>query len=769
METSHDCNARKLDDSFDPFVVILPNILARASRSLAHPSPPTAHRAARPASMSGFWRPGAEAPSINRPSTLLSLEVDADDDANRSSAVGVGIINFEKNPKQSLSARRRALPIAAHENELLYCVERHATTIVVGHTGCGKTTQIPQYLRAGGWCASGRGVAVTQPRRVAAQTVAQRVAEEVGCVLGDVVGYAIRFEDVCAEGKTEIKFCTDGALLRELADDPLLTKYSVVMVDEAHERTLATDVLLGLLKKVQRARPDLRLIMSSATIQAELFAEFFDASRADAADARGADAGPSRKPVIMSVEGRAHGVLIHYADEPTGDYVQRAVDAALDVHQGEGPGDILIFLTGEEEIDDAVRLLEDEAREMQSRSGNSRNALDLVVCPLYAGLNPAAQLEAFRPARRGTRKVVVATNVAETSVTIEGIVYVIDCCFSKQKAFDPERGMESLFVAPVSKASANQRAGRAGRVRPGKCFRLCTEIDYRALADVTAPEIVRSDLASVVLQIKAMGIDNIMNFEWVSPPPEANMIKALELLYALKALDDDAKLTNPLGIHLAELPVDPQLGKMLLVSGEMECVREALTVAAYQQVRSLWVTHRGQKKRLDEMRNRFAVEEGDAVMMLNIHDAYRDARNQAKFAGENMLNHRELLRAGDIRAQLRRHLARLGVLTDSSCGDDTIPIRRAIAAGFFANAAALAPYGGGADGSVFHSLRATTARARARELRVHPSSALFHARPPCVVYCAAVRTDREYMRDVTVVDPSWLTELAPHFYEARRT
>jgi ATP-dependent RNA helicase DDX35 len=269
-----------------------------------------------------------------------------------------------------------------------------------------------------------------------------------------------------------------------------------------------------------------------------------------------------------------------------------------------------------------------------------------------------------------------------------------------------------------------------------------------------------------VLQIKAMGIDNIMNFEWISPPPASNMIKALELLYALRALDDDAKLTNPLGIHLAELPVEPQLGKMLLVSGEMGCVREALTVAAYMQVRSLWVTHRGQKKRLDEMRQRFAVEEGDAIMMLNIHDAYRDARNQSKFANNNMLNNRALLRAGDVRAQLKRHLDRLGVITNSSCGEDTIPIRRAIAAGFFANAAALAPYGGGADGSVFNSLRASSARARARELRVHPSSAIFNSRPTCVVYCSAVRTDREYMRDVTVVEADWLRELAPHFYRA---
>jgi len=713
--------------------------------------------------MSGFWRPGTAAPDASlKPSvsTLLTADVDVDAEGGREGK----IISFNRNPRASLAAQRRALPIAAHADEFLYCVEKHATTIVVGHTGCGKTTQIPQFLRDAGWCAGGRGIAVTQPRRVAAQSVSQRVAEEVGCSLGDVVGYAIRFEDVCTE-KTEIKFCTDGALLRELAEDPLLTKYSVVMVDEAHERTLATDVLLGLLKKVQRARRDLRIIVSSATIQAESFASFFDAS--SSGDDGRVDDEPSRKPAIMSVEGRAHSVLIHYLDEPTGDYVRSAVETVLEIHREEGPGDILVFLTGEGEIEDAVNLLEEEARDMRNDHKRSSNApSDLSICPLYAGLNPATQLEAFRPPRRGARKVVVATNVAETSVTIEGIVYVVDCCFAKQKAYDPERGMESLFVAPASQASANQRAGRAGRVRPGKCFRLCTELGYRSLSEITPPEIVRSDLASTVLQIKAMGIDNIMNFEWVSPPPAANMIKALELLYALKALDDDAKLTKPFGMHLAELPVEPQLGRMLLVSGELGCVREALTVAAYMQVQSLWVTHRGQKKRLDMMRDRFAVEEGDGIMTLNIHDAYCDARNQAKFAEKNMLNNRALLRACDVRDQLRKHLSRLGIITNSSCGSDTVPIRRAIAAGFFANAAALAPYGGGADGSVFHSLRASSARARARELRIHPASALFRARPHCVVYCSAVRTDRDYMRDVTVVDADWLRELAPHFYAA---
>lgn len=718
----------------------------------------TSHSHARDiADMAGFWRPGASAADESlapAKGTLLSAAVDAD-----ALDLEGALVSFNANPRASLAHQRRALPIAAHRDEIMYCVENHQTLVVVGHTGCGKTTQIPQYLRDGGWCAS-TSVAVTQPRRVAAQSVAQRVAEEVGCVLGDIVGYAIRFEDVCTE-KTEIKFCTDGALLRELADDPLLTKYSVVMVDEAHERTLATDILLGLLKKVQRVRRDLRLIVSSATIQAESFASFFDAS----GDANDADPkGPSRKPAIMSVEGRAYGVLIHYLSEPTGDYVQNAIEAALDVHHNEGPGDVLIFLTGEAEIDHAVNILEEEARMMREDRSRSRDALDLSICPLYAGLNPAAQLEAFRPPRRGTRKIVVATNVAETSVTIEGIVYVIDCCFAKQKAYDPERGMESLLVAPASKASTNQRAGRAGRVRPGKCFRLCTEVHYRALADTTAPEIVRSDLAGTVLQIKAMGIDNIMNFEWVSPPPAANMIKALELLYALRALDDDAKLTSPLGVHLAELPLEPQLGKMLLVSGEMKCAREALTVAAYMQVQSLWVTHRGQKKRLDNMRARFAVEEGDAVMILNIHDAYCDARNKAKFANANMLNQRALLRAGDVRAQLDKHLRRIGITTTSSCGDDTEPLRQAITAGFFANAAALAPYGGGPDGSVFHSLRSAETRAKKRELRIHPSSALFRARPPCVVYCSAQRTDREYMRDVTAIDPAWLHRLAPHFY-----
>lgn len=466
----------------------------------------------------------------------ISFEVDREDSK---AAGGGGGPAAPYNPHERLSLRdqRARLPIARHRREILFAVETHATTVVVGETGSGKTTQVPQYLLEAGWCEGGRMVACTQPRRVAAMTVAQRVAEEVGCSLGQTVGYAIRFEDVQTQGVTALKFCTDGVLLREMMSDPLLSKYSVIMVDEAHERALPTDLLLGLLKKVQKRRPDLRLIISSATMQAQAIAGFFDASTTwRQPEPRVGTV--LRTPAVLSVEGRTHSVQVHYLEEPCSDYVRASVQTVVDIQMEDLPGDVLVFLTGQQECEAAVQLLEQEASRLRRSRGLS---LRLMPLALYAGLPGAAQLQAFEPTPRGYRKVVVATNIAETSVTIDGVVYVVDCMFAKQRFHNPLTGLEFLLAAPISKASATQRAGRAGRVRPGFCFRLGTEEDYQQLPETTVPEMQRSSLAGVVLQLKALGVDNLMAFEWLAPPPAEALVRALELLHALGAIGDDAR------------------------------------------------------------------------------------------------------------------------------------------------------------------------------------------------------------------------------------
>jgi len=458
--------------------------------------------------MATFLRPGSKQPSA------FGVSFDTDRDAGGAPAPA-----FNPRERLAIADQRRQLPIYEHRTQILYLVEHTATTIVVGETGSGKTTQVPQYLHEAGWTQGGKMIACTQPRRVAAMTVAARVAEEVGSPLGQTVGYSIRFEDVSTPGVTKIKFCTDGVLLRAMMDDPLLTQYSVVMVDEAHERSLTTDVLLGLLKKVQRRRPDLRVIVSSATIQAEKIAAFFNdssvrrapANQGDGRSGNGSGDPPSRTPALLSVQGRTHAVQVHYLAEPTGDYVRTAVEAAVDIHLEDLPGDILVFLTGQEECERAVSWLQEESRKLATRgknrygSGDRKRPNRLEPVALYSGLPAAAQLAAFEPAPRGARKVVVATNVAETSVTIEGIVYVIDSMFAKQRCFNPLTGLESLVAAPISKASAAQRAGRAGRVRPGHVFRLCTEEAFDGLlAEADVPEMQRSDLASTVLQLKSL-------------------------------------------------------------------------------------------------------------------------------------------------------------------------------------------------------------------------------------------------------------------------
>uniref|UniRef100_H2YMB1 RNA helicase n=1 Tax=Ciona savignyi TaxID=51511 RepID=H2YMB1_CIOSA len=443
--------------------------------------------------------------------------------------------------KQSIDEVRKSLPTFAYRQDLLNAIEEHQVIIIEGETGSGKTTQIPQYLYESGYCKGEMKVGCTQPRRVAAMSVAARVAEEMGVKVGAEAGYCIRFED-CTSERTRIKYMTDGMLLREFLTEPDLKGYSVIMIDEAHERTLHTDILFGLVKDIARFRPDLKLLISSATLDAEKFSTFFD-------DAP-----------IFRIPGRRFPVDIYYTKAPEADYLDACVVSVFQIHLTQPPGDVLIFLTGQEEIETCCEMMQEKARALGSR------IRELLILPIYANLPSDMQSKIFEPTPPGARKVVVATNIAETSLTIDGIVYVIDPGFCKQNNYNARTGMESLVVVPCSKQSANQRTGRAGRVGPGKCFRLYTAWAYmNELEDSTTPEIQRTNLANVVLLLKSLGINDLIHFDFMDPPPHETLVLALEQLYALGALNHLGELTK-LGRRMAEFPADPMLSKTILAS-----------------------------------------------------------------------------------------------------------------------------------------------------------------------------------------------------------
>ncbi|CAI2182999.1 13767_t:CDS:10 [Funneliformis geosporum] len=666
-----------------------------------------------------FWKPGTVAPG-----TSVDREAEKESSENI-----VTFVNLSSN--LSVQQQRKRLPIFKSRDQVLFLVEKYQTTIIVGQTGCGKTThtdicnsfnllEIPQYLHEAGWTAGDRVIACTQPRRVAATTVAGRVASEMNVKLGEEVGYNIRFEECYDLNLTRIKYMTDGMLFRETFLDPLLSQYSVIMIDEAHERSLYTDILLGILKKIQKKRPELRIIISSATLDAEVFYDFYNTNSTN-------DSSKDNVSII-SLEGRTFPVDIHYLEEPCQDYVEAAIQTVFDIHVKEPPGDIIIFLTGRDEIDNTVGEI------LQRATTLPRSVMKIKPLPIYAGLSSEQQLEVFEQTPFNTRKVVVATNIAEASITIEGIVYVIDCGFVKVRAFSPKTGMESLTVVPVSKASAQQRAGRAGRVMPGKAYRLYTEDSFYRLRDSSIPEIQRSNLAQVVLHLKALGIDNVLRFDFMTPPPAELMIRALELLYSLRALDDYGRLTMPLGMQLSEFPVDPMLGKI-----------------------NVFVTPSNSSAEFEDEKRKFAVEEGDHITLLNVFNAFiTRGKKSARWCHQHCLNFRALSRALSIRQQLKKYLERFDVPIES-CGNDTVKIRKCLSSGYFAHAAKMQ-----LDGS-FRTIRDNV------ELHIHPSSVLFTRNAPWVIFHEVVETTKAFMRELTVIDPVWLTELAPHFYEIKKT
>ena len=791
-----------------------------------------------------------------------------------------------------LAQQRMLLPIRKHKRQLLYAIERHNVLVIVGETGSGKSTQVPQYLCENGWTDRGFQVVCTQPRRIAAQSLAQRVSEEMETRLGHRVGYSVRFDTVASEA-TEILYVTDGMLLREATlSDPLLSKYSVIMIDEAHERNLNSDALLGIVKKIRKKRPTLRVIVCSATIDAQAFLDYFvppqkkknnkknkikrdekqnddESDKAMASEQStkkrnrwgdGRDKGskehdtpappslplpplplsvpplpppgiappgmlpppplnllpPSLPPpppllqqqqqppmpppvqdsgVIVSVDGRQHPVDTMYLQEAAPDYVRATVETVIKIHiqEGNGGGDILAFLPSGEDIDSAIQMTQEHydqqgdethfphqqgsssssnrntnaaAMRNEQNKKRSRTKRKQVVClALYGSLPYSLQQRVFQEeSNNKVRRVVFSTNMAETSVTVPNITHVIDCGYAKIPYFDPKTGFERLIVSPISRASAQQRAGRAGRVRSGKCYRLYQESWFLdKMEAATPPEVLRTNLTGFVLTLKALGIQNILSFDLMDLPSVEALSHALESLYALGAIDDATELT-PLGMDMAAFPTEPRVSRMLLESLERGCSWEVLSVASALQVRALLMAPRTQRQQLeyDAIMNEAWVDRtGDHVTYANLIAEADDQDWNERDCRERFVNYLALKRAVEIRNQLTRFLRRygkvhaMGLLTDQT-GDRERAIRQCVTAGFFFNVAKLAN-----DGR-YYTLRGgfLVSPSPGSILRSHGDVSEY------VVFGETTDGARGGMdmRTCSTIEAKWLRELAPHYW-----
>ncbi|GMH99460.1 hypothetical protein TrVE_jg3859 [Triparma verrucosa] len=645
---------------------------------------------------------------------------------------------------KSIKQQREYLPVFTVRDDLLTIIRENNVVIIVGETGSGKTTQLTQYLMEDGLTDYGM-VGCTQPRRVAAMSVAKRVSEEVAGStvkskmtekdeLGGTVGYAIRFEDQTSE-HTKIKYMTDGVLLRESLRDPDLNMYSAIVMDEAHERSLNTDVLFGILKKIVARRSDLKLIVTSATLSAETFSDFFGGVP------------------VFRIPGRTFKVETYFAKQVAEDYVMEAVKQVLQIHFNSGPGDILVFMTGQEDIEGVCSMLAEKIGTL------GEGAPPLLVLPMYSQLPADMQAKIFEAAENGVRKVIVSTNVAETSLTVDGIKYVVDCGFCKLKVFNSKIGMDTLNVTPVSKANANQRSGRAGRTGPGFAFRLYTERQFKdELMENSVPEIQRTNLSNVVLLLKSLGVDNLLDFDFMSPPPQATLESSLYQLWVLGALDNTGALTK-MGTNMSEFPLDPPLSKMLLFAHENgNCSDEILTIVAMLSVPSVFFRPKDREEESDAAREKFFVPESDHLTLLNVYLRAKQHKFDSQWCAKHFIHSKGIGKSREVRAQLV-DLMKQQRLPIRSCGGTWDVVRRAICSAYFYNSSKIKGIG-----EYVNMLTGITSC-------LHPSSALFGLgyTPDFVCYHELISTSKEYMSCVTAVDGAWLAELGPMFFSVKES
>jgi pre-mRNA-splicing factor ATP-dependent RNA helicase DHX38/PRP16 len=632
---------------------------------------------------------------------------------------------------KTVREQREYLPAFAVREELLRVIRDNQVVIVVGQTGSGKTTQLTQFLHEDGYARGGQMIGCTQPRRVAAMSVAKRVSEEMEVPLGDEVGYAIRFED-CTSKKTTIKYMTDGVLLRESLTNPDLDQYSCIIMDEAHERALNTDVLMGLIKKVLARRRDLKLIVTSATMNATRFSQFYGGA-----------------PEFF-IPGRTFPVDIQYSRSPCEDYVDSAVRQVLAIHVSQPKGDILVFMTGQEDIEVTCELVAERLAQLNDPP-------KLSILPIYSQMPADLQAKIFDRAAPGVRKVIVATNIAETSLTVDGIMYVVDCGFSKLKVYNPKMGMDTLQITPVSQANASQRAGRAGRTGPGKSFHLYTERAFRdEFYMSTIPEIQRTNLANTVLLLKSLGVKNLLDFDFMDPPPQDTITTSLFDLWSLGALDNLGELTE-LGRLMTSFPMDPSLAKLVITSATTyNCSEEMLTIVSMLSVPSVFYRPKERLEESDAAREKFFVHDSDHLTLLTVYQQWAANGHRDGWCTKHFLHPKALRRAQEIRNQL------VDIMTSSkmklsSCGYDTDAVRLCICAGYYHQAAKRRGLG------EYVNLRTSVA------VQLHPTSALYNSGDPpdYVVYHELILTSREYMSCVTAVDPHWLAELGGVFYSVK--